>query len=279
MKRLKIKKLSTHREFEECIRIQREVWKHEDIDLVPLHHYCISVETGAILLGAFLGKEMVGFVYSFPAFSKKKIHQHSHLLAVLPEYQGLAIGKKLKWTQRHYALRLGYDMITWTFDPLQARNANLNLHTLGATIKTYLTNFYGETPSLTLGFNVPTDRFFTEWLIKHEVVLRRKKEQYEKYDPSELPKALQARKNDDRHFLPGQSLLSLNEEKILIEVPAEIRQFLKQPDNILKWQEAIRRVMKHYFSKGYRGVDFIFGECCFYVLGKWPYFLARKRRS
>lgn len=268
MKGLKIKRLSTYSEYERCVHIQRQVWKHEDIDLVPIHHYSISVKTGAILLGAFFEGKMVAFAYSFPAVSGDKIHQHSHLVAVLPEYQGRKIGKMLKWAQRDQALKLGYDLISWTFDPLQAKNANLNLHTLGATVKDYLPNFYGPTPSLSPGKNIPTDRFLIEWQIKDKRVQTRRNKKYKSFNTDELPHALNGKLGRDEVFVPAAPWLSLTQKYILSEIPRDINQFTNKLDVVLKWQRAVRRVASHYFSKGYLGVDFIYTDRCFYVLKK-----------
>lgn len=268
MSRLKIRKISTHSGYEKCVHIQREVWKHKDIDLLPVHHYCVSVATGAILLGAFLDGKMIGFVYSFPAVLEEKIVQHSHLLAVLPEYRGQKFGKNLKWAQREQALKLGFDRIIWTFDPLHAKNANLNLHTLGGLGRSYLPNFYADTKALALASCVPTDRMLVEWLIKDERVEKRLKKIHKSYDIDEFPRALQASQGENDHFLPASSLLTLRSRHILVEIPRDITRFTKSTDVILKWQNAVRRVLTNYFSRGYRCVDFVLDKNCFYILGK-----------
>jgi predicted GNAT superfamily acetyltransferase len=171
--KVNIRPLRCFGDYEGCVEIQREVWGHADLDITPVHQFCISVQTGALLLGAFVGKKLAGYVYSFPAAFGRKNCQHSHHLAVLPDYQGYGIGKKLKQAQWKEALRAGYDLVTWTYDPMQARNANLNLHTLGVVGKTYLDDFYGRTPSLSLDIGVPTDRLLVEWWIKSARVRRK----------------------------------------------------------------------------------------------------------
>jgi len=265
--RLRIRRLRSHAEFDRLLAIQKEVWKHEDIDLTPTHQFCITSRMGAILLGAFIGEELAGFVYSFPAVFRNKLRQHSHLLAVLPEYQGLGIGKKLKWAQRQWALKLGYDLITWTFDPLVARNANLNLHTLGAITRTYWPNFYGMTSSLTHGRNIPTDRFLVEWPIKTSRVERRRKEQFETYDEKSLPRALErdARRKD---VWPGKARRIGEEKIILVEIPRETNASQMSVASVAAWQASLRRVMRSHFQRGYAAVDFLYGERCFYVLKK-----------
>ncbi|MBC7350575.1 MAG: GNAT family N-acetyltransferase, partial [Candidatus Aminicenantes bacterium] len=160
--KVSIRKLSGKDEFARLIDIQRVVWKHPDLDLTPVHQFCISSFMGGLVLGAFVEEELAGFVYSFPAIYKGKFCHHSHLLAVLPQFQGYGLGKKLKWAQRREVLKLGLDLITWTYDPMQGQNANLNFHTLGVICRNYLPDFYGETPQLRLGPGIPTDRLLVE---------------------------------------------------------------------------------------------------------------------
>jgi len=267
MDRLKIKKLISHSDFEKLLFIQKAVWKHKDIDLTPIHHFNISVKTGAILLGAFLDKKMVGFVYSFPAIFGEKIAQHSHQLAVLPQYQGQKIGKKLKLAQRDSAIKLGYNLITWTADPLVAKNANFNLHTLGAVAKTYLPNFYKAIPALSLLPNIPIDRFLIEWQIKDNSVEKRKKKKFDHFDIDDLPKALHGKYRKNK-YIPYFPVFSLSQKYVLIEILKDVKTSSKEPDVIFKWQRAIHRVMTHYFSTGYYAVDFIFYDFCYYVLEK-----------
>ena len=209
---------------------------------------------------------MVGFVYSFPAFFGKKLCQHSHQLAVLPKYRGSGIGKKLKWAQRSWALKEGYDLLTWTFDPLQARNANLNFHTLGAVSKTYLPNFYEATSLLSLAPGVPTDRFLTEWHLKDKEVERRKKNKFDSYDLAQIPRILERKSSKDRNLYPSRPLLRIKEKFALVEVPQDINLLRQDPALILKWQQAIQQVMSHYFRRGYWCIDFVYGERSFYVL-------------
>jgi predicted GNAT superfamily acetyltransferase len=269
MENVRIRALKNHADYEACVRIQRKVWRHEDLHLTPVPQFCISVQTGAILLGAFIGKDMAGFVYAFPAVFGKVFCQHSHLLAVLPACQGYGIGKKLKWAQRKEGMKRGYDLITWTFDPLQARNANLNLNTLGAVGRTYLNNFYGCTPSLMLGPGVPTDRFLVEWWIRTKRVAQRQMHDAHSFDLEEMGKAVEQKAGGVYpRIAPRHPVLSLKEKRILAEVPKNIRDLRRDPGLIAAWQKAIRTSVRHYFSRGYRLDDFIFGDRSFYVLKK-----------
>ncbi len=267
--KLKIRSLRLHSQFEQCVTIQKEVWNLEDIEVTPVHHFCIGVKTGSLLLGAFLEDQLVGFVYSFPSIFQGKLAHHSHQLAVRPQYQGLGIGKKLKWAQRLKVLRLGLDLITWTVDPLQAKNANLNIHTLGAITRNYWNNFYGYSPSLTLAPDIPTDRFLMEWWIKSPRVVKRVKKHHQvDYQLETLPKAVEGQPVGADKLKPGRIRLDSKAEPILIEVPKNIRDYRDDPQLIAEWQEALRKTFRHYFKRGYYVGDFIFGERCYYVLEK-----------
>ncbi|MCX7975018.1 MAG: GNAT family N-acetyltransferase [Candidatus Aminicenantes bacterium] len=270
--KIKIRPLRHYPEFEECVAIQKEVWKLEDVEATPVHQFCLGTQMGHILLGAFIQNQLVGFVYSFPSIFQGRLSHHSHLLAVRPQYQGLGIGKKLKWAQREVALKLGLDLITWTVDPLQAKNANLNLRTLGAITRIYWDNFYGYSPALLLGPNIPTDRFLMEWWIKSPRVTERLKEakgkkfQQRKYQIDELTIAVNSELLDPGRLKPDKVKLKLKDEIIFISLPNDIRSYSQEPWLIAAWQQAIRKAMKHYFKQGYAVSDFIFGDRSFYVL-------------
>jgi len=265
--KVRVKPLASHAEFEKCLDIQRKVWRHKDADLTPTHHFCIGRETGAILLGALWGGELVGFAYSFPAVFRGKWCQHSHLLAVLPRFQGHGLGKILKWAQREEALRRGFDLITWTFDPLLVRNANLNLHALGALSRVYLPNFYGLTPSLLIAPGLPSDRLKVEWHLKDRRLEQRQQQKWEAYDLQSLPKALEGREAKGV-WRPGPIGRASGAAVVLAEVPSRIRDHRANPQLLADWQAALRRVLAQHFALGYRAVDFVLGERCFYILEK-----------
>jgi predicted GNAT superfamily acetyltransferase len=188
-------------------------------------------------------------------------------LAVRTEYQGLGLGKTLKWAQREEVLRRGLKLITWTYDPLQARNANLNLHALGAVGRTYIRDLYGATPALRLEPGVPTDRLLLEWPIASARVASRRRGPGPVLDPGDWPKAVERRSGGTppeirpacpRYGRPGR--------KMLVEIPPAIRDLKGRGDTIAVWQKAVREAFLRYFKAGWRLDDFIFSERCFYVL-------------
>jgi predicted GNAT superfamily acetyltransferase len=269
MSEFSIRLLATPADFEGCVDIQRRIWNHPDLDITPVHNFCASVETGGIVLGAFAGRTLAGYVYSFPAVVHGRLAQHSHHLAVRTEYQGHGLGKTLKWAQREEVLRRGFKLITWTYDPLQARNANLNLHTLGASGGTYIEDLYGSTPALSLEKGVPTDRLLMEWAIASARVVRRRKGAPAPFDPAGRPKAVERREGGVYPDIrPRRPRFDRTEKKILVEIPRAIRDLKGLEGAIAAWQKALRPVFIRYFRAGWRVDDFIFGDRCYYVLDK-----------
>jgi predicted GNAT superfamily acetyltransferase len=144
--------------------LQKEVWDCNDLEVLPSIHMIAAREVGAILIGAFDGAELVAFVYGFPGFEGEHRVIHSDMLAVRATYRDRGLGRTLKLAQREAALANGIDRITWTFDPLQTRNAFLNFEKLGVIADRYLPNFYGDTSSpLHAG---GTDRLWVTWHLR-----------------------------------------------------------------------------------------------------------------
>jgi predicted GNAT superfamily acetyltransferase len=153
--------------------LQDAVWGGGERDMVPSHMLLAAQKAGGLLLGAFDGPALVGLVFGFLGTTDGGRLRHcSHLLAVLPGYQGRGIGMQLKLRQRAHVLAQGIDLITWTYDPLERRNAALNIAALGAICRTYLRDLYGSMPDA-LNAGLPSDRFEVEWLIASPHVERR----------------------------------------------------------------------------------------------------------
>jgi predicted GNAT superfamily acetyltransferase len=264
---LRIRRLERPADFEGCVDIQRRIWNHADLDITPVHNFCASVEAGGIVLGAFAGSVLAGYVYSFPAIIHGRTAQHSHHLAVRTEYQGLGLGKTLKWAQRDEVLRRGLKLITWTYDPLQARNANLNLHALGAVGRTYIRDLYGATPALQLELGIPTDRLLLEWPITSARVSARRRSAGPALDPGAWPKALERRAGGTPpEILPARPRSVRQGRRVLVEIPPAVRDLKGRDGAIAAWQGAVRAVFLRSFKTGWRLDDFVYGERCFYVL-------------
>lgn len=160
-----IRSLHDLSELNGCVELQRQVWGFADIDVVPDAIFAVAAKTGGQVLGAFNDENLIGFALSFSAQSATRAYLHSHMVAVLPEYQNQGIGRLLKLAQRQEALQRGIDVIEWTFDPFQIKNAHFNIARLGAIVRRYIPNCYGRTSSALHG-GLPTDRLVAEWWLQ-----------------------------------------------------------------------------------------------------------------
>ena len=156
-------------EFHACVALQKEVWNFTDADLVPLRMFVVADKVGGQVMGAFDGKDMIGFALSVPGTRSGHVYLHSHMLAVRKEYRNGGLGRRLKLMQREEALSRGIELIEWTFDPLEIKNAYLNIEKLGAIVRRYNVNQYGITSSPLQG-GLPSDRLIAEWWLKSKRV-------------------------------------------------------------------------------------------------------------
>jgi predicted GNAT superfamily acetyltransferase len=160
-----IRQLYSEPELREAVALQKTIWKFEDADLLPFRMFVVATKIGGQLLGAFDGGRMIAFCVAIPGLKPDgKIYLHSHMLGVLPEYRNAGIGRQLKVRQRDDALARGIDLIEWTFDPLDLKNAYFNVERLGAIVRRYVRNQYGVSSSVLHG-GLPTDRCVAEWWI------------------------------------------------------------------------------------------------------------------
>lgn len=167
---IEIRQCMTIDEFESCVQLQREVFGGPDIEITPRRHLIMSRRAGGWTLGAFASGELIGFAHLMVAVrGGHEIIGYSHMMAVAEPYQNLGIGARLKWAQRERALREGREFITWTWHPMQARNAYFNLNRLGVTVRSYGVNFYGtdydgaSVEDATQSPGIDSDRLFAEW--------------------------------------------------------------------------------------------------------------------
>lgn len=156
-------------EFRDCVALQKEVWNFTDAELVPLRMFVVADKVGGQVMGAFEGDAMVGFALSVPGVRSGHSYLHSHMLAVRRDHRNSGLGRRLKLMQREDALSRGIELIEWTFDPLEIKNAYLNIEKLGAIMRRYNINQYGITSSPLQG-GLPSDRLIAEWWLKSKRV-------------------------------------------------------------------------------------------------------------
>jgi len=166
---IEVRRLSSLAELSQAVDLQQRVWGFADRDVVPLPPFVVAAHTGGQVFGAFDRGRMVGFLLSFASLKPDgRPYLHSHMLAVLPEYRNRGVGRQLKLEQRAEALGRGIELIEWTFDPLELKNAHFNIVCLGAIVRRYLENLYGSSSS-PLHADLPTDRLVAEWWLNRPV--------------------------------------------------------------------------------------------------------------
>ncbi len=167
-------------ELDACVQLQIDVWGYSDGDVIPRRVFIVTRKIGGQVLGAFdvtdgasaTSERLVGFAMALPAVRGETFPQpylHSHMLAVRHEYRNAGIGRRLKLAQREDAISRGFQLMEWTFDPLEIKNSFLNIHRLGAIVRRYTPNFYGVSSSRLQG-GLPTDRLHAEWWMQSERV-------------------------------------------------------------------------------------------------------------
>lgn len=162
---IEIRQLFHLDEFADILRLQQVIWGFDDIELLPLRFLVVISKVGGHVFGAYAGTEMIGFCFAIPGMKPGgRPYLHSHMLGVLPAYHNARVGRRLKLRQREEALARGIELIEWTFDPLELKNAFLNIERLGAIVRRYSVDHYGTTSSPLHG-GLPTDRCVAEWWI------------------------------------------------------------------------------------------------------------------
>jgi predicted GNAT superfamily acetyltransferase len=223
-----VRKCAGMDDFGRCVELEREIWGEEDLEVEPATLFVVASETGGQVLGAFEGGRMVGFTLAIVGFRNEQVFLHSHMTGVLAEYRDRGVGRALKLFQREDALSRGIQMIGWTFDPLEARNAHFNLNRLGAISRRYLPNLYGVTTS-PLHYGLPTDRLWVEWHL----------------DSKRVAKA--ASTADESALMPGR-----NESAVTVLIPPNMEEWRKKDiERAVREQRQVREQFTGWFARGY----------------------------
>ena len=258
---IRIRDLKSIDDFRRVVDLEHAVWGYTDsADTVTVPVFIFTVKRGATLIGAFdAGDRMVGFAYAVVGMKDGRPMLWSHMTGVLPDYRG-GLGYRLKLEQRTRALAQGYELIEWTFDPMQAMNAHLNFAKLGGVVEEYAENFYGESTSA-LHRGTPTDRLIVTWRIGEPHVIRRLEQTpglpVRSHEVREAPVANVTAIDGDWRVVKSVDL-AVSERRLWIEIPTGFTQMQQQaPELALQWRLHVRQMFQAYFSKGYRAVDFV----------------------
>jgi predicted GNAT superfamily acetyltransferase len=244
---LVIKNLHTVKDLEAVYELEARIWSVEEA--VPVNHTVATVKNGGFVLGAFIGEELIGFQYSFPGFDGTKVYLCSHSLGIHQKYRTFGIGEKLKNAQKQTAIEKGYDLISWTYDPLETVNANLNLHKLGAVCTQYMENAYGEM-SDQMNAGIPSDRLLVVWRIQDVFPVRQRPDEV-------LPRAIETEVADGLS-VPVSVNLDHENERVYISVPGNFQDIKKRDIELaLKWRKSTKEAFVQYLSKGWIVTDLI----------------------
>ncbi|HKP70079.1 MAG TPA: GNAT family N-acetyltransferase [Pyrinomonadaceae bacterium] len=251
---IEIRDIESATEYRLVEQLQKEVWGVQDLDVVPLSQLVAAKIAGGVLLGAFDDGKLVGFVYGFVGYERGAMVHHSHMLAVRPEYRDHNLGFLLKAAQCERVLAQGIEIMTWTFDPLQSRNAHFNFNKLGVISDQYYVNFYGEDASSFLHRN-GTDRLWVTWPLTSDRVRMKLGKTYSVGPTARFPALVELDENDRPHCNEIEKLLE--GEGVLIEIPTNIRTLESDDFHLAsEWRAVTRRAFTEALAAGFVVEDF-----------------------
>lgn len=250
-----IRQFRTHTEYKACVALQQETWGAVFTEMVPPSILLVSQKIGGVAAGAFDEHDrLIGFVFGLTGVKNGRLVHWSDMLAVRPEARDLGIGKRLKLYQRELVQALGVETIYWTYDPLVARNAHLNLNRLGVDVEEYVPDMYDSDSQSDLHRGLALDRFVVAWHISSD------KPSKETEDNS--AKAHE-RFKDAGIITPHGQCATLSENsafvhaRMRIEIPPDIQAVKESSlETAMQWQASVRQACLFYLDHGYRVAGF-----------------------
>jgi predicted GNAT superfamily acetyltransferase len=254
-----IRPIASIAEFKDCVCLQEETWGAGFSERVPVTLLKVSQRVGGVTAGAYdAAGDLAGFVFGLTGVQGGEIVHWSDMLAVRPEFQGAGLGTRLKAYQRNDLLSRGIVRMHWTFDPLEARNAHLNLNKLGAVASEYAEDIYGWTDS-PLHQGIGTDRLVPTWTMDSARVIERHVEGRSGPDPFGDQQAIPifAVRAEGGLYLPSDPDLTVDSERILVPIPDSIQALRDaSPDAASRWRATTRSVLTTYFDRGFEARDY-----------------------
>lgn len=272
MQRPEIRLLEKLDEFKKCESAQKSIWGGLSVAAEVM---LVTQKAGGAVFGAFVKDSLVGFIYALLARRNGEIIHWSHMMGVLPAYRSQGLGLRMKIAHRNFALSQGIKSICWTYDPLQSRNASLNLAKLGARVEEYIEDYYGQFHSI-IERGLPSDRFIVNWVVASQGVEQRLTGRKTKPQIPDAQRINLTATNNGGFLINRKIDLQLRESRLLVEIPANTD--LMRADAVAlakRWRLQTREIFQHYLSGGYHVGSF-------FAQGKPPhetrcYYLLRRK--
>ena len=270
--RIEIRRLRSLNEYRECERLQVEVWGDLGAGSEVLQ---VTQKYGGMVLGAIEEGKLVGFLYAFLGRYHGRVVHWSHMMAVEKSHRDKGLGFRMKLAHRRLALQEGIKSICWTFDPLQSRNAALNIGRLGVRVEEYLPDCYGRFPSV-IEKGLPSDRFVVNWQIGSALVARRLRGPWLRHVSIDLPRINETCRNDEGFVVNRRISFSFAEPRLLLEIPANTDEMRVRALKLAQqWRLETRRMFQRALESGCRVLDFVTtrrgsDRRAFYVLSGAP---------
>ncbi len=267
MPRVEVRLLKNIDECRQCELVQTHIWGAPGVTREVLS---VAQKYGGALIGTLIDGKVAGFIFAFLAQYHGRLVHWSHLMAVEAKYRDQGFGFQMKLVHRQIACDRGLKSICWTFDPLQSRNARLNISRLGAVAEEYVPDCYGRFPSL-LEKGLPSDRWVMNWRIATKRVEKRLRGETSPFD-SALPRVNETRLNAEGFPQNRTIRLDLSHRRLLVETPTQTDAMRSQAMPLARrWRLEARRIFQHYLSLGYGVEDFFPPQPatqgrCFYLL-------------
>jgi predicted GNAT superfamily acetyltransferase len=265
---VEIRALQSHADYQACLDLQRETWGTTFSEVVPTAILKVSQRIGGVTAGAFDDSgRLLGFVFGMTGIERGRLVHWSDMLAVRPEAQNLGLGRRLKEYQRDSLLPLGVELIYWTFDPLVARNAHLNLNRLGVYVTEYVPDMYGPQTDSVLHRGLGTDRFVVAWPIGEQAIAEAPRRPVSALEEARVAPLLNPKAPVmARDFAPELFRAPF----VRIEIPADIGRVQDESiERAAAWRADTRAAFLAALERGYRVAGFLRDETsgrCFYLL-------------
>jgi len=252
--RIEIRRLNNIHEYRECERLQMEVWGGLGVGSEVL---LATQKCGGMVLGAIAKGKLLGFIYAFLGRYHGRVVHWSHLMAVGKHHRDKGLGFRMKLAHRELALQEGIKSIYWTYDPLQSRNASLNIVRLGARVEEYIPDCYGRFTS-SLEKSLPSDRFVVNWQVASGRVARRLRGPLLRHVDLNLPRVNETGRNSEGFVVNRGISFSFAEPRLLLEIPTNTEEMRDHDLRLAgRWRLETRRMFQSAFESGCEVLDFI----------------------